>query len=84
MGDRYSGISLEALRRSRAVLSRGLNEAGMPTWFAELHGTGQRAAGASRTEALRRVREAAASQYLGRVATRRVAAAADRLGDRMR
>jgi hypothetical protein len=61
---RYSGISLEALRRSRTVLSRE-NDAisGRPTWVAEISGTDLRASGFTRTEALRRVREAAASQH---------------------
>jgi len=64
--DRYSRISLEALRRSRAVLSRGVDAAGRSTWIAEILGTGLRASGATRTEALRRVREAAGSQFAAR------------------
>jgi hypothetical protein len=61
---RYSGISLNALRRSRAVLSRGVDDAGRSAWVAELSGTGHRATGATRVEALRRVREAAISRHL--------------------
>jgi hypothetical protein len=63
MDKRYSGISLEALRRSRTVLSRETDATtGRSSWIAEMSGTGLRANGLTRTEALRRVREAAAGQ----------------------
>jgi hypothetical protein len=65
MDKRYSGISLEALRRSRMVLSRETDAtSGRSTWIAEISGTGLRGSGLTRTEALRRVREAAAAQHL--------------------
>jgi len=65
MDRRYSSISLEALRRSRTVLSRETDATtGRSTWIAEMSGTGLRASGLTRTEALRRVREAASSQHL--------------------
>jgi hypothetical protein len=59
--DRYSGISFEAIRRSRAVLSRESEESGVPT---RINRAGLRATGATRTELLRQVREAAESQRL--------------------
>jgi hypothetical protein len=59
MNNRYSGISLEALRRSRAVLSRATDAVGRPQWVAESKGTGLSATGKTRTEALRRMREVA-------------------------
>lgn len=63
--ERYSGISLGALRRSRTVLSRETDAStGHSTWIAEMSGTGFRASGSSRTEALRRVREEAAAHHL--------------------
>jgi hypothetical protein len=62
---RYSGISLEALRRSRTVLSRETDAVtGRSTWIAEMSGTGLRGSGLTRTEALSRVREAAAARHL--------------------
>lgn len=65
MKGRYSSISLKALRRSRTVLSRETDaETGRSTWVAELSGTGLRGRGATRTEALRRVREEARAQQL--------------------
>lgn len=50
MNDRYSGISLEALRRSRAAVSRQ---------------AGFRAPKVFRAEILRRVRETAGSRRVG-------------------
>jgi hypothetical protein len=65
MEKRYSGISLQALRRSRIVLSRETDAgSGRPTWIAEMSGTGLRGSGLTRTEALRRVREEAAARHL--------------------
>jgi hypothetical protein len=69
--DRYSRISLQALRRSRAMLSRAVDAPGRSTWVAELMGTGLRGSGATRTEALRRVREVAGSRRLGIAGVRR-------------
>ena len=69
--DRYSRISLGALRRSRAMLSRGVDATGRSAWVAELLGTGLRANGATRTEPLQRVREVAGSRRLGIAGIRR-------------
>lgn len=72
MKNRYSGISLEALRRFRTVLSRETDaDTGRSSWIAELSGTGLRASGATRTEALRRVREAAQARHLPLAGARR-------------
>jgi hypothetical protein len=65
MDKRYSSISLESLRRSRTVLSRETDPStGRSTWVAEMSGTGFRGSGATRTEALRRVREEAAAHRM--------------------
>lgn len=63
---RSQGIPLSLLRRSRATLYRGRDEAGKPAWVAELLDMpGRRATGASRAEALDRVREMFAERGAG-------------------
>lgn len=53
--ERYSGISLNRLLKSRVVLSRGIDSSGSTVWVAE--SSGRKAIGRTRIEALDRVRE---------------------------